>query len=278
MQKMTHLKLIAIIVLLTAECRSNIEIPDFSEQINYSYKSTVYIGNPNNHDIFTFNYFDNQGHIIEQVGREYRVKFIYNEKGQLIEKYNCRMYNCEIGWRQILKYDSLGNYIGSAIPKDTLVILSNVNVEQVKFYDKNNHLIKELSDRGADINGNKYESWKYYTYENSRITNETELRNRDTVWTGKYNYDTNGNLISIKRQNGQKYENETFQYDQLKRVTKKSIENNVYPLTEDVSSFSVSNNSTTFKYDDKGRVTEEITYNHLGKEYRRFVYEYQQKA
>jgi YD repeat-containing protein len=273
MQKMTHLKLIAIIVLLTAGCRSNIEIPDFSEQINYSYKSTVYIGNPNNHDIFTFNYFDNQGHIIEQVGREYRVKFIYNEKGQLIEKYNCRMYNCEI-----LKYDSLGNYIGSAIPKDTLVILSNVNVEQVKFYDKNNHLIKELSDRGADINGNKYESWKYYTYENSRITNETELRNRDTVWTGKYNYDTNGNLISIKRQNGQKYENETFQYDQLKRVTKKSIENNVYPLTEDVSSFSVSNNSTTFKYDDKGRVTEEITYNHLGKEYRRFVYEYQQKA
>ena len=151
-----------------------------------------------------------------------------------------------------------------------------MNVELVKFYDKNNHLIKELSDKGGDIDGNRYEFWKYYTYENSRIANETVLRNKDTVWKGNYCYDINGNLISIKRQNGQKYENETFQYDQLKRVIKKSIENNQYTLKEDVS-FSVNNNSTTFKYDDKGRVTEEITYNHLGKEYRRFVYEYQQK-
>ena len=142
MKNMHTLKLIATIILLVEGCRSDKEIPDFSEQITFSYKATVYSGNPNNHDIFTFNYYDNKDRIIEQVGREYRVKFIYNEKGQLSEKFNCRMYDCKIGWRQILKYDSLGNYLGSINSNDTLAILNKINFQQIKFYDKNNHLIK----------------------------------------------------------------------------------------------------------------------------------------
>ncbi|MFW5982860.1 MAG: hypothetical protein ACOCQ4_00010 [bacterium] len=54
----------------------------------------------------------------------------------------------------------------------------------------------------SGIDRNKYECWKFYEYEENRISLEIEKRNYSIAWTGYYNYGNKGNLISIKRKKG----------------------------------------------------------------------------
>jgi hypothetical protein len=271
LQKMKKIGIISVILILFG-CNSNNKIPDFSSEINYAYKTIQYSGNQKENEIISYKYFDNNEKLLEQIGKESRTKYFYNEIGKLKEKLNCRIYNCDIGWREILIYDNNNNYIGSKyIPKK----FKNVNprkFEQIKFYNKNNNIIKELSDSGTDVEGNIWEEWKFYYYEKGKIVKEIEKHNDKIIWTGIYEYDENNNLVSIKRKNKLKYENELFQYDKSNRLIKQSIENEEI-LNENVS-FSVKNNSTSYKYDKIGRLIEEITFNHKGKEYRHFTNEY----
>jgi len=151
--------------------------------------------------------------------------------------------------------------------------MDTVKVEQVKFYDNKKRLIKELADRGKDVNNNKFEYWKFYQYENERVASEIETRNGDTLWVGTYDFNNSGNLIRINRKNREKYKNEQFEYDKSNRLIKWSIESNEQPLTENTA-YSVSNNSTTYEYSDKGQLIREVTYNHKGDKYRIFIYQY----
>lgn len=264
-----------ILSILISSCSSDNKIPDFSSEIDYAYRCIEYSGNPEKDDILCYKYFDKKDKLLEEVGREYRVKFSYNGKGILKEKLSCRMYNCDIGWREIFFYDDNDNYIGSRrIPKN-IKSQTPTNFEQTKFYDSNNHLVKELYDRGTSMDGSNWEIWKYYSYQDNRIQSEIQKINGKIDGTGEYKYDIDGNLISITRDNYSKNEIELFQYDKNKKLTKKSIEND--ELLNDNASFSVHNNSTTYKYDKLGRISQEITFNHRGEEFRRFTYKYENK-
>lgn len=272
LQKMKKIGIIIIILILFG-CNSNNKIPDFSSEIDYAYKTIQYSGNQKENEIISYKYFDNNGKLLEQIGKESRTKYFYNEKGKLKEKLNCRIYDCDIGWREILIYDINNNYIGSKYIPKKFKDVKPLKFEQVKFYDKNNNLIKILSDSGTDVEGNNWEKWKFYYYENGKIAKEIEKQNDKIIWTGIYEYDENNNLVSIKRKNQRNYENELFRYDKNKRLIEQSIKNEEI-LNENVS-FSVKNNSTTYKYDKMGRQIEEITFNHKGKEHRHFTNKYE---
>lgn len=266
---------IILIVLFLFGCNSNTKVPDFSSAIDYSYKSIEYYGNPEINDIKSYKYFNRKGKLVEVVGNEYRIKYTYNPNGQLKEKLHFRLYNCDLGWREILIYDNNGNYIGSKNITKNIKSVKPRKFEQIKFYDKNNNLVKELSDSGTDVEGNNWKKWKYYSYKNNKITKEIEKSNDKIIWIGEYDYDIHGNLISIERKNNLKYETESFQYDKLKRIKKESVKNS--ELLDDNVSFSARNNSRTYKYDKLGRIVEETVFNHKGEKYRSFSYKYYKK-
>lgn len=275
--KKQHLISLAILMALFG-CQSNKDrVPDFSDNIDYQYSETKYMDNHNNEEhIVSIKYFNKQNQLIEQVGHEFRVKYTYDDKGNLTETFSCRMYNCDIGWRSILVYDSSGNHVGTYTTLDTLVNMDTVKVEQVKFYDNKKRLIKELAERGKDLNNDKFEYWKFYQYENERILSAIETRNGDTVWVGTYDYNKSGNLIRINRKNREKYKNEQFEYDKSNRLINWTIDSNENPLTENTS-YSVSNNTTAYEYNHKGQLIREVTYNHKGEKYRTFFYQYKDK-
>jgi len=280
MNKLPNIKIniiVSITTILLFSCQSSRFVPNFSEQILYDYKVIVYSCEGRNKEIHSFEYYNEKEQLVEQVQYEYRAKYIYNTKGQLAEKFHCRMYNCQAGRREILIYDNNGNHIGTYRTSEENINMDTIKVEQIRFYDENNHLIKELSDKGTDVYGKPYEFWKYYIYENDKIANEITMRNNDTVWVGKYFYNEAGYLVSIYRKNGQKYQKETFEYDQSGKLIKEKIEDNTYPLTKDVS-FSRDNNSKTFLYNEQGKLIEEIRYNHKGEELLKYkyVYEYEE--
>jgi YD repeat-containing protein len=268
-------KILAFLILIQLSCsRQVLYVPDFSEYIDYETREVKYSGNemtPEN--AINYKFFNQSGQLIEQIGREYRIKYFYDSLGVLIEKYNCRMYNCEIGWRDLMIYNENKNLIGIYRTLDTIVDLDTAKFEQIKFYNESGKKTRELVDRGSNMQGNKYEIWRTYSYNDELINKEFDIKNGDTTWIGNYNYDDKGQLINITRTLGKLKEEKIFVFNGHGQLIKESIESNQYPLTEDVS-FSAKNNTTTYDYDSIGRLIKEVTLNHKGKVYRTFLYSY----
>ena len=184
--------------------------------------------------------------------------------------------NCEYGRRTIFIYDSLDNHIGYYSTKDSVVNLDTVNFVQIIFYDSDNRLIKERTDKRKDMQGVEFEIWKSYTYTDNLIQTETTLRNTDTLWNGEYSYDLNNNLIKIHRVKNGLYETELFKYNKNGLLIEKetiSTKNSVTPKT----SFSAGNNTRTYKYDSEGILTEEAVLNHEGKVQVKTIYKVVEK-
>lgn len=267
--------ILAFLILIQFSCtRQNLYVPDFSEQIDYDTREIKYSGGDmKSENAINYKYFNQSGQIIEQIGHEYRVKYYYDSVGDLIEKYNCRMYNCEIGWRDIMIYDDNKNLLGTYRTLETAIDLDTVEFEQIKFYNEKGELSKELFDRGSNMQGDKYEIWKGYSYNDQLISKEFDIKNGDTTWIGNYNYDNKRQLINITRILGKLKEERNFNYNESGQLIKESIESNEYPLTENVS-FSVKNNTIRYDYDSQGRLIKEVTLNHKGKVYRTFLYRF----
>ena len=266
-------KILAFLILIQFSCsRQILFVPDFSEHIDYEAREIKYTGGdmtPEN--AINYKFFNHSGQLIEQVGHEYRIKYFYDSIGDLIEKYNCRMYNCEIGWRDLMIYDDDKKLIGIYRTIEKSVDLDTVKFEQIKFYNERAKLSKELIDRGSNMLGDKYEIWRSYSYDDKLISKEFDIKNGDTTWIGNYNYDDKGNLINITRILGKLKEETNYIYNEKGQLITESIESNEYSLTEDLS-FSVKNNMTTYDYDSQGRLIKEVTLNHKGKVYRSFLY------
>ena len=188
--------------------------------------------------------------------------FLYNSTGQIIETTWGR--NCETGRRTIFMYDSLNNHIGYFSTMDSIVNLDTINFEQIFFYNSDNRLIKERTDKRKDMQGVEFEIWKFYTYTESLIQTETILRNNDTLWFGKYSYNSNNELIKIHRTRADLYETELFKYNESGLLIEKEIVSTENPVTPETS-FSAGNNKRTYKYDSDGILTEEAVLNHEGK-------------
>jgi YD repeat-containing protein len=270
------LPIFTLLLFLCLSCGSRqLYVPDFSEEINYSYCETVYMGSTNDkNNIVDKKYYNNKKQLIEHIGHEFRSKYTYDTDGKLTEIWNCRMYNCETGYKEILKYDDNGNYLGTIIITST-----HPNAEKldtVKFYDKFNHCIKERTESRNDAYGDHYECWKYYTYENDRLIGDRESRYGGEIWTTKYSYDEKSNLIAIERTCNDKYENEIYEYNSKGLLIKETIDGNEYPVDNNTI-FSVKQNSTTYEYDTEGRLTKKLVYNHKGTLTNSFTHFYENK-
>lgn len=95
-------------ILFLFSCRTQTRyIPDFSDYIDYSSKVVQYFGDTlTESNIMLYKYFNSENQLIEIVGHENRTKLKYDKQGKLTDKFHCRMYNCEIGWREKLFYDN----------------------------------------------------------------------------------------------------------------------------------------------------------------------------
>ena len=166
------------ILLLLWTCRSSKQhIPDFSDEIDYAYKAIVYSQSKNEREIYSYKYYNEHDNLIESVRFEHRLKFLYDSIGNLQEEFWCRMYNCEIGIREIFMKDDFGNTIGvfRTNTYENNLNLDTVSFRQIKFYDEKNQLTEELIHSSNNVYGEYFEEWKYYFYENNRIISGIEM-------------------------------------------------------------------------------------------------------
>jgi hypothetical protein len=92
------------------------------------------------------------------------------------------------------------NLPGTYRTRDSLVNLDTIKYRQTRFYDINNNLIKALDHEWNGSKGEKHERWNFYYYDNKRRVKEIDIEDSvHVVWTGIYEYDSAGNLKTIKK-------------------------------------------------------------------------------
>ncbi|WP_299365411.1 hypothetical protein [Winogradskyella sp.] len=274
---MNNLKSIVLLSIVFLSCQTRTEFPNVSNQIDFAYKQLKYIDKVSEKNLRGVRYFSNDSLLIEVIGHEYRYKLIYDSNNKLTEEYDCRMYNCDVGYRKLFFYDKNNNFIGNFYTLETEVDKDTISFKQTKFYNSNNQLIKELIQSGKNAKGEYFETWKVYDYVNNRINKEIETHNSDTIWVGNYFYDKKNNLSQITRRFGDKYEIELFFYSTSNQIKEHRIMSNEYQI-EKSTSYSTNNNSTQYLYYDNGLIKEKVHYNHLGEEHWKYIYEYESKT
>jgi len=273
---MNSFKSIFLLFIIISSCQTRNDFPDVSNQIDFEYKQLKYSDKVSNENLNGIRYFSNDSLLIETIGFEYRYKLIYDSNNRLIEKYGCRMYNCDVGSRKLYFYDENDNLIGNYYTSDSIVDRDTINFKQTKFYDSKNLLKKELIQSGKNVKGKHFETWKEYKYLNNRKIKEIETRNSDTIWIGNYSYNRNNNLSEISRRFADKYEIELFFYNELNKVKEHRIMSNEHKINK-YTSHGVNNNSTEYKYYENGLIKEKVHLNHLGEERWKHIYEYEPK-
>jgi hypothetical protein len=232
-------------------------------EFEYDYQIKTYYGDTLDKSLRRVDYFDKTGKLIRAVGRdEGCTRFIYDSQGHLLEKIWGR--TCDSWIRELMMYDSSYNLLGTFKTRDTLVNLDTVKYKQRLFYDADNNLTKELEREWNSSDGEHFEQWCTYAYENGRKVSDTIKQNGNIVWIGTYTYDANNNLISINRLRNSIFKLETFKYDSAARVIESEIKSNEYSLTSNVT-FSAGNNKTFYSYGSNGQLTEKKILSHKGK-------------
>ncbi|WP_179347612.1 hypothetical protein [Winogradskyella pacifica] len=274
---MNSLKSIFLLFIIISSCQTRNEFPDVSNQIDFAYKQLKYSDKVSDKNLNGIRYFSIDSLLIETIGFEYRYKLIYDSNNKLIEEYGCRMYNCDVGSRKLYFYDKNKNLIGNFYTSDSIVDRDTITFEQTKFYNSNNLLKKELIQSGKNVKGKYFETWKEYKYLDNQIIKEFETHNSDTIWIGKYEYNSDNNLSRIERKLGDKYEIEDFEYSKPNRIKKHTIKSNEHKIDKHTS-YSVNNNSTEYIYYENGLIKEKIHFNHLGEKRWKYIYEYKTKS
>jgi hypothetical protein len=208
-------------------------------------------------------FYDSTDRLIRVSGPEEGcTRYFYNDKGKLKQTIWGR--NCFGGIREIMIYDQNDNLLGTYSTRDSLVNLDTVKFKQTRFYDTENKIIKELEREGNFANGQHFEIWNQYSYKNQRIDEVLISQNEGLLWTGKYIYDSNGNLKEISKKRNSITDTETFRYDSIGKLVERVISSNEYPLTPEVS-HSARNQRVLYKYNSMGQLVEQITLNHKDK-------------
>lgn len=265
---MKKLYYIFAIFILIISCKS----PERSERdvfIDYDYKVQAYSAGSLTYENLRYSEYYHNSKLIRRTGKEDCTQFYYDSTGKLIETRWGR--TCDYGLRNIRIFDSLDNHIGYFTTTDSIVNLDAVDFDQIFFYDLDNQLIKERSDKRKDIYGKEFEIWKHYYYVEDRIDEEVTLYNFDTLWFGKYYYDPSKNLIKIHRTRNQAYETELFRYNESNYLVEEEIISTANPVTAEVS-FSAGNNVRKYQYDSTGFNSSTTIFNHNGEAQSKTVY------
>ena len=232
------------------------------DEFKYDYKIETYYNNTESENLYNTEYYNSKNQLTRSMEREEGCSnYIYNDKGILIEKTWSR--NCANGIREIMMFDLRENQIGTFITKDSIINLDTVRFKQTKFYNQDNKIIKELEQEGNNSDFKHFEIWNYYSYQNGKTNEGKTLMNEGLQWNITYKYDLKGNLIQIKKVRNELYEIRNFSYDNKNELIKEVISSTENPITPETS-FSAGNNTTLYKYDSKGFLTEEIRFNHKG--------------
>ncbi|OAN60701.1 hypothetical protein A8B79_09265 [Balneola sp. EhC07] len=230
--------------------------------IEYDYGLKIVTTFENGHSGDSYKYYNANEKLVESVGYESRNKFKYDSLGVLKEVFRCRMYNCEFGIRELLIYDNSGNNIGSYTTTDSLVNVDTADFIQTKFYNSDNQLTHELTDRGMNYHTKeKFEKWSFYEYEDDLIKKEFQKINSDTEWTGLYFYNSNDLLRKIEYWNDKQYRFITYRYNEDGKLISKILESGPEELADNVA-FNVNNNKRKIEYDNLGRISVIELFNH----------------
>lgn len=252
---------IIILIIFLVSCATTDKGHYYDFEYDYEIKS--YYSNSDDPENFRYSEFYRNDTLIRQIDREGScLRFFYNSTGQIAETRWGR--NCSYGRRNLFIYDSLNNHIGYFSTMDSIINLDTVKYDQILFYDNQNRLIKKRTDKRKNMDGVDFETWKHFVYLNNKIDREIILTNGDTIWNGKYYYNTNENLIKIHRERKKVYETEFFKYNSAGLLIEKEIISTANPITPETS-FSAGNNKRTYEYDSNGFLTIERVLNHKGK-------------
>jgi len=260
-----------VLLILFIGCASQ-KIPDNIPEVDYQYRKSTYFQG----ELISYEYYDKNDQLIEQIGEQSKSKYTYDEEGKLIEVFHCRGYNCQIGERRYLVYDQNRNHTGDLLYTGGFNDL-HWNFVQVKFYDQNNRLMKERVDVRRDSVGNPLEYWKYYEYRNNRLVRDVVRSKVDTVWITDYRYNTAGLLVLIQKRNGHLFENVSYEYSDSGLLLKETTLGNRYPITKRTS-FSRTNCTKLYEYDNRERLIKKVVLNHQGKPYYTRSYSYQLRS
>ncbi|MCC9165254.1 hypothetical protein [Pontibacter harenae] len=218
--------------------------------------------NPEN--LKSVKYYDSSDRLLREIGREGDcIRYIYDERGKLLEKVWGRGCQQVMGVRNILIYDYLGNHVGAYTTSDTLVNIDTVSFEQIYFYDSENRLVKEKIAERIEPQGDTIKTWNYYTYVGNKKDSLLVKENNGLLWKGVYNYDTTGRLLELRKTRRDTYENEYFLYDDFGKLVEKQTKTN-YKIATPLGVAKAPNSRTTSTYDSAGFQTKEILY-HNGK-------------
>ncbi|MBO6523044.1 MAG: hypothetical protein JJ971_04400 [Balneolaceae bacterium] len=253
--------LLVTLFLVCSFCEPDSSTPDLIQQIVFDHGVKIETTFENGHSRDSYEYYNDNDKLIESVGYEYRSQLKYDSLGVLKEVFHCRMYNCEIGIRELFIYDNSGNNIGSYATTDSLVNIDTVSFTQTKYYNALNQLVREMTNSGTDVYGEDFEYWSHYNYENDLIKIEFQTRNRDTIWTGSYSYNSRELLEKIEYWNEENYRFITHRYNENEKLVSKTLESGPEELAENVA-FHVNSNKYEFAYDSLGRKSEAKLFNH----------------
>lgn len=243
---------------------------DRPNDFKYDYEIRSYFSNSDDPKNFHYSEYYHNDTLIRKIGSDGNCfTYTYNKDGRISETKSGR--KCDFGWRKIFIYDSLNNHIGYYETFDSIVNLDTVFIDQVFFYDSQNRLIKERTNKRKDIHGNEFEEWNHYKYLGNLIDHEIIIENLDTIWDGKFHYDSIGNITKIHRVRKKIYETEELKYNLKGLLIEKKITSNEFTITPKVS-FYRGNSRIIYEYDSTGFLTTERIIGHRGNVFLKTIY------
>ena len=150
--KLCYIISIFLIYIWCASCQSNQKTSNNKKyNFEYDYEIKHYFSDDLENCQDTKFYLNDR--LIRETNKEGGcIRYVYDTKGKLLETNWSR--NCGNGYRTIFIYDSLDNHIAYYKTMDTIINLDTISINQIYFYDSENRLIKERTDKGNNaLNG-----------------------------------------------------------------------------------------------------------------------------
>lgn len=261
-------KLTYILCLIILGCSSPSEVCDDLKDVDYLIET--YYGNQDK--VSHTEYFNAK----DQLLRFWRpaeeiINYLYDESDILIEIQYSRNCNSIIDHHYKL-YNHQAQLVGEHKSRNLVDNLDTIAFVQTKFYSSDGKLKSELDIRdGQEIE-------KTYTYINNNLAREFITGKNSSIEEHKsYHYGDNNLLDSIIHRRGELKEVESFYYDSLARLIRKTISSNRIlsfsnPKIDAMDvTFDNKNYETILEYKEDGNLTIESRVNNKGNTHLRII-------
>lgn len=187
-------------------------------EIDYAYKVIEYVSYKSGEKKpYSYKFYNKDDKLIQVIWSGEIERIYYDSVGNIEKIFNTTEYDTNRTfdtWEFYIK-DDFGNIIGiykTHNLADSIINVDTIDIQQVKYYNKNNQLVKEVLNDTNEL--------KFYFYEDSLLLKVIETMDNDTTQIKEYTYSELGHLKSIYSKEKRRSENETFEYDQRGNLIK----------------------------------------------------------